>query len=217
MRGQRDDARIRLPTPCAPLFYILAPGRLAGFVPSPPPFARVFARMFALALAISLAGTHEARSVEHHAAVTAQAAERHATMMRSLVRRGDPAAVAYVVRSVRDGLPPPALHAFLEAAQAHPHPAYAAPLRELASYRSPTLRARALLAMAAIDELEARRAVLAALGDPDVRIRLLGLELAETHTTPELEEAALRLLDRDAEVAAAFRAARGVGPRRSDR
>jgi hypothetical protein len=145
---------------------------------------------------------HEARSAERHAAITAQAAQRQAAMMRALVRRGDPAAVAYVTQTVRDGVPPQALHAFLETARAHPHAAFTLLLRELASYRSVRVRAWALLALAAIDEPEAHRAVLAALGDPDVRIRLLGLSLAETYTTPELEEASLRLLDRDPEVAA---------------
>jgi HEAT repeat protein len=161
--------------------------------------------MLGLILALSLsthAIAHEARSAEAHALVTAQAAERQATIMRSLVRRGDAAAVAYVVRAVGEGLPPVALVAFLEAARTHPNPAYAPVLQRLAAYRSTRIRAWALLALASIGEGEAHRAVRRAMTDADVRVRLLGLEMAQTHTTPELEEAALRLLDRDPEVAA---------------
>jgi hypothetical protein len=186
----------------------------ADFVPTAARFASFLQRMLALPLAITLAlSGHEISAVERHAALTAKAAEREAATMRSLVKRGDPAAVAYVIRAVGDGLPPPALRAFLEAARHHPQPAYKPRLRELASYRSASIRAGALVALAALDEHEARLAVLAALGDPDIRIRLLGLEMAETFTTPELEEASMRLLDRDAELAAIRR---GTAPR-SDR
>ena len=177
-------------------------GRRVDFVPRQVPFARVFERMLALTLALALASSNGAGPVDH-AVVTAQAARRQAAMMRSLVQRGDPAAVSWVVRAVTDGVPPPVLDAFLDAARQHPQPAYAAPLRGLSSYRSATVRARALLALAVIDEAEARHAVLVAMRDPDLRVRLLGLEMAQTFTTPELEEASLRLLDRDPEVAAA--------------
>jgi hypothetical protein len=174
------------------------------------------ARMLALFLAATLfahASAHSTQSAEAHAEITARAAERHATMMRSLVKRGDPAAVAYVVRAVQEGLPPVALLSFLEAARRHPNPAYAEVLQALASYRSVRVRAWALLALAAIGEAEAHHAVTTAFGDADVRIRLLGLGMAETYTTPALEEASLRLLDRDPEVATIRAAAQHHGDR----
>jgi hypothetical protein len=157
--------------------------------------------MLALALAMALVSDTPSPGPERHAAMTAHAAQRQAALVRTLVARADSAAVAYVVEAVRNGLPPAALHAFLDAARTHPHAAYATVLGRLAAYRNATVRAKALLAWAALGEPQARRAVLKALDDPDLRIRVLGLDMAAEHTTPELEEAALRLIERDDAVA----------------
>jgi hypothetical protein len=167
--------------------------------------------MWALVLALAVGSGSTEQQAQRHAAMEAQAAQRQASLLRTLVQRGDTAAVEYVVRTVRAGLPPVALHAFLDGARAHPHASYAVLLARLAAYRNATVRAKALLAWAEVDDPSARKAVLAALDDPDLRIRLLGLDMVVEHTTPELEEAALRLIERDAEVARAVAAARARG------
>lgn len=126
----------------------------------------------------------------------------HAEVIERLVERRDPAGVSHVVRAVKRGLPPEALRAFLSAAAKHPHPAYLPELERLVHYRRPEVRARALLALASTSPRQARRAALLAMDDPLVGIRLLGVDLARRYTTPDLEEAALRLIARDPEVAA---------------
>ena len=128
------------------------------------------------------------------------AKERQAEMIRRLVRRGDPAAVEYVSRQLKRGLPPLALQAFLQEARLHPQPDYVEPLRRLARYRTLHVRAQALVALAAHGDAEAMRATLAALDDPALPIRLLGLDLVQEYTNPAVEEAALALIARDPEV-----------------
>jgi hypothetical protein len=136
------------------------------------------------------------------------ATDRHARMIERLVLRGDAAAVDYVVRRVRDGMPPAALEAFLDAARAAPRPEFVPSLRALTHYRKETIRARAFAAIAALGDDYGVEAALGAMDDPSLSIRLLGLKLAEQHTSPRTEEAAILLLDRDAEVAEIVRRAR---------
>jgi hypothetical protein len=106
-----------------------------------------------------------------------------------------------VVRSVGAGLPPRSLEAFLDAAQQSPHAEYLPSLRELTRYRKERIRALALVALAALDDDHGAEAALRAMDDPSLRIRVLGLALAERHTAPHVEEAVLLLLDRDPRVA----------------
>lgn len=135
----------------------------------------------------------------------AEAEQRQAALIARLIERGDSAAVGFVLDVVDRGLPPRSLDAFLEGARRHPMTAWAAPLRELTVYRKAHVRARALVAWAAIGPDEAREATLAAMNDPELQVRLLGVDMAGEHTTPELEAAVLRLLERDPDVAAVVR------------
>lgn len=141
-------------------------------------------------------------------AADASAGDRHAQMIERLVLRGDPAAVEYVVRRVDEGLPPPALEAFLDAAREAPRADFVPALRRLTHYRKETIRARAFAALAAIDDDHGAEAAVAAMDDPSLSIRLLGLQLGERHTSPRTEEAALLLLDRDPELAEIVRRSR---------
>jgi hypothetical protein len=125
--------------------------------------------------------------------------QRHATMLRRLMRRGDPEAVRYVVAQLDRGLPPPILGVFLNTAREAPHPAYTDHLRRLTRHRTRHLRARAIVALAVHGHES--EATLAALDDGDIDIRFLGLEMVQRYTTPALEEAAIALLHRDEELA----------------
>lgn len=130
---------------------------------------------------------------------------RQAALLARLIARGDEAGRRFVVDAVHRGLPPRSLDAFLEASRRHPHPDWEAPLRDLTRYRKTHVRARALVSWAAIGPQQAREATLAAMDDPDLQVRLLGIDMANEHTTPELEAAVLRLLERDRDVAAIVR------------
>ena len=127
---------------------------------------------------------------------------RHAQMIRRLVERADSAAIEYVVKSVRAGLPPQSLEAFLEAARQVPQVDYVPLLRRLTRYRKERIRALALVALAAFDEDHGAEAAILAMDDPSLDVRVLGLSLAERFTAPHVEEAVLLLLDRDPRVAA---------------
>lgn len=127
-------------------------------------------------------------------------AERRAVLMESLVEHGDPAAVSYALAELERGLPPVVLARFLEAAREHPRAEFRAPIERLCQYRTVGIRVRALLALAAIPRAGAQAAAWA-MEDAEPRIRRLGLLLTERHTNPALEEAALRLRDREPELA----------------
>jgi hypothetical protein len=127
------------------------------------------------------------------------------TQVQDLGSRPDPLGVAYLVELVRGGLPPAALVAFLDVAITHPQPEYVVELERLADYRRAEVRARAYLALSRSGGAAARVAATKALDDPDLRLRLLGVELVRRHTAPDLEEAAMRLIERDPTVAAALR------------
>lgn len=129
--------------------------------------------------------------------------ERKAKMIARLVSRGDAAAVDYVVKAVDRGLPPVVLGSFLDAAGKHPRAAYVPRLRRHLRHRSKHLRARAMVSLAEHGQRFATEATLAALEDSDLQIRLLGVDLAQKYTTPQLEEAVLALLERDEDVAKA--------------
>lgn len=137
--------------------------------------------------------------------------ERHAQMITRLVHRGDPAAVDYVVRRLDQGLPPAALEAFLDAAREAPREDFVPALRELTRYRKETIRARAFAALAALGDDYGAEAAVGAMDDPSLSIRLLGLKLGEEHTSPRTEEAAILLLDRDAEIAGIVARSRAQG------
>ncbi len=133
---------------------------------------------------------------------------RQARLLTRLMKRGDPAAIDYVLRTVEGGAPPQSLAAFLQAARSHPQDEYARLLRPLTHYRKDVVRAQALAALAAIDHTHGAEAALLAMEDTSLEIRLLGLDLAHSHTAPHVEEAMLRLVARDEAVAKVVRAAR---------
>ena len=150
----------------------------------------------AFAAALSLCALFAGDASARH-----DAGARHAELIRRLVERADPAAIEYVVKSVRSGMPPRSLEAFLEGAQQAPHADYVPLLRRLTRYRKERIRALALVALAAFDDDHGAEAALLAMEDPSLDVRLLGVQLAERHTAPHVEEAMLLLLDRDARVA----------------
>ena len=127
--------------------------------------------------------------------------KRHASMIRRLMRRGDAAAVQYIVKSLEHGLPPAILGAFVDGARENPKAPYVPHLRRLTRHRTRHLRARAMVALAKHGEALQTEATLAALDDSDLDIRFLGLELVTRYTTPALEEAAIALLARDEKLA----------------
>lgn len=160
--------------------------------------------MLALALALGVMAAETPRDPPPKQRDFAQEErDRKATMIARLVERGDAAAVKYVIKAVDRGLPPAVLSSFLDAARAHPRTAYVPRLRRHLRHRSRHLRARAMVALAEHGQAHATEATLAALEDPDLQVRLLGVDLAQRHTTPELEEAVLALLARDEAVAKA--------------
>lgn len=132
-------------------------------------------------------------------------------MIGRLVRRGDSAAVDYVVAAAQNGMPPRSLEAFLGAAAEQPRIAYVPLLRRVTSYRKARYRALALVALAAHGESFGAEAALRAMDDPSLNVRLLGLQLAQTHTAPHVEEAVILLLDRDERVAKIVAARRAAG------
>lgn len=128
-------------------------------------------------------------------------AERHASLLVQRIRHSDPSAVKDTLQSILQGLPPFALEPILDAMQAHPHIAWAQALDSLIHYRDVQVRVRALLALAA-QPGHGRDAALAAMSDPERRIRRLGLMLVEQHTDPQLEEMALLLRAREPDLTA---------------
>ena len=141
-----------------------------------------------------------ARSFDHDA--------RQARLFNSMMSRADPVALEVVLGKVAGGLPPKSLDAFVDNARKYPREEYAPALRRYARYRKPTIRARALVALSAIDRDFGSEAALLAMDDPNIEIRVLGVELALTHTAPHVEEALMRLLARDEAVAKIVRQAR---------
>lgn len=128
-----------------------------------------------------------------------------ARLFKSLMKRGDAAAIDYVLERVDRGLPPKSLAAFVDGARATPRDAYAPALRRLTRYRNESIRARALVALAQIDRATGSEAALIAMDDASLQIRLLGVDLARAHTAPNVEEELLLLLARDEAVAKAVR------------
>jgi|GEM_PF-2096879 len=134
---------------------------------------------------------------------------RQARLFDSMMARADPVALDVVLTKVAGGLPPKSLAAFVDNARVYPRAEYAPALRRYARYRKDTIRARALVALAAIDRDFGAEAALMAMDDPSTEIRVLGVDLALAHTAPHVEEALLRLLARDEAVAKVVRQGRG--------
>ncbi|MBV1862616.1 MAG: hypothetical protein KUG77_29615, partial [Nannocystaceae bacterium] len=133
---------------------------------------------------------------------------RQARLFNSMMSRADPVALDVVLSKVAGGLPPKSLGAFVDNARSYPREEYAPALRRYARYRKATIRARALVALAAIDRDFGGEAALLAMSDPTTEIRVLGVELALAYTAPHVEEALMRLLARDEAVAKIVRKAR---------
>lgn len=162
--------------------------------------------MWVLVLALLSGATNDAEQ-----ATPAASARRfdhdaqQARLFDSMMARADPIALEVVLSKVAGGLPPKSLSAFIDNARVYPRREYAPALRRYTRYRKPTIRARALVALAAIDRDFGAEAALLAMDDPSVEIRLLGVDLALTNTAPHVEEALLRLLARDEAVARVVR------------
>lgn len=153
--------------------------------------------MWVLALALLCGSADDAERATPPVARRFDHDARQARLFDSMMARADPVALDVVLSKVEGGLPPKSLAAFVDNARVHPRPEYAPALRRYARYRKPTIRARALVALAAIDRDHGSEAALRAMDDSDLDIRLLGVELALIHTAPNVEEALLRLLARD--------------------
>ncbi len=133
---------------------------------------------------------------------------RQARLFDSMMKRADPVALDVVLSRVAGGLPPRSLEAFVDNARKYPRDEYAPALRRYARYRKTTIRARAIVALAAIDRAHGAEAALLAMDDSSHDIRLLGVDLAHTFTAPNVEEALMRLLARDESIAKAVRQGR---------
>lgn len=165
--------------------------------------------MWVLVLTL-LTGTtaDDGRATPPKAARTFDQDARQARLFNSMMSRADPVALDVVLSKVAGGLPPKSLAAFVDNARAYPREEYAPALRRYARYRKATIRARALVALAAIDRDFGGEAALLAMDDSSIEIRVLGVELALAHTAPHVEEALLRLLARDEAVAKIVRKTR---------
>lgn len=166
--------------------------------------------MWVLLIALAFGAT-ESTPTDHASSPQARRFDpdaRQAKLLTRLMARGDEAAVEYVLERVAGGLPPQSLDAFVDGARMHPQAAYEPALRKLSRYRKDSIRARALVALGAIDPTLGAEAALLAMNDTSVQIRLLGLDLGTTYTAPHVEEAMLRLLARDEAVAKAALASR---------
>lgn len=150
----------------------------------------------------------EERATPPKAARTFDHDARQARLFNSMMSRADPVALDVVLSKVAGGLPPKSLAAFVDNARVYPREEYAPALRRYARYRKATIRARALVALAAIDRDFGGEAALRAMDDSSIEIRVLGVELALAHTAPHVEEALLRLLARDEAVAKIVRKTR---------
>jgi hypothetical protein len=165
--------------------------------------------MWVLVLALLGSATNDADTATPEASVRRFDHDaRQARLFDSMMARADPIALEVVLSKVAGGLPPKSLSAFVDNARTYPRAEYAPALRRFSRYRKPTIRARALVALAAIDRDYGAEAALAAMDDPSVEIRLLGVDLALANTAPHVEEALLRLLARDEEVAKVVRTTR---------
>lgn len=166
--------------------------------------------MWVLVLALLCGATNDAESAPRATAVrrTFDHDARQARLFDSMMSRADPIALEVVLSKVEGGLPPKSLAAFVDNARVYPRAEYAPALRRYARYRKPTIRARALVALAAIDRDYGAEAALMAMDDPSTEIRLLGVDLALANTAPHVEEAMLRLIARDPAVAKVVRKGR---------
>ena len=124
------------------------------------------------------------------------------TQVRLLTAHSDPLANEIVAGWVLRGLPPSALVTFLEAARRSPQPSFVPALRHLMNYRRTAIRGRAMVALAALGGADAHYAIMTGLDDMDARVRRLAYELAKVYSDPAVEEAVLRLIQRDPELAA---------------
>jgi len=159
--------------------------------------------MWVLVLALLCGATNDAESAPPTASVRRQFDHdaHQARLFDSMMSRADPIALEVVLSKVAGGLPPKSLAAFVDNARVYPRPEYADALRRYARYRKDTIRARALVALAAIDRDYGAEAALMAMEDTSTEIRILGVDLALAYTAPHVEEAMLRLLARDEAVA----------------
>ncbi len=165
--------------------------------------------MWVLALVLLTGATAEnERATPPKQARTFDEDARQARLFNSMMSRADPVALDVVLSKVAGGLPPKSLAAFVDNARTYPREEYAPALRRFARYRKPTIRARALVALAAISRDLGSEAALLAMDDPTLEIRVLGVELALAYTAPHVEEALMRLLDRDEAVAKIVRQTR---------
>lgn len=134
------------------------------------------------------------------------------TLMIQLLEHPERAAAVALERRVEQGVPPAALIALLDAARRHPRPELEPLWVRLTEYRRPSVRGRALAALAASSPEGARVAVAKASDDVEPELRRLAVALARDHTTPATEQLMWELLGRDRELAAELGAVLADGP-----
>jgi len=164
--------------------------------------------MWVLLLALLSGASNDADATPPRTSAAVDHDAQQARVFDSMMSRADPVALEVILSKVDGGLPPKSLGAFVDNARTYPRPEYADALRRYARYRKPTIRARALAALAAIDRARGSEAALLAMDDASLEIRLLGVDLALAYTAPNVEEALLRLLARDEAVADVVRKGR---------
>lgn len=114
----------------------------------------------------------------------------------------DPAANAKAVERVAQGVPPGAMVAFLVAVAEHPRPAFESAVETATRYRKVAVRGHALAAWAAFGPTQAAQAIERAVDDREQGIRRLAVVLEQSHASPTSEALVVRMLERDATLAA---------------
>ena len=128
--------------------------------------------------------------------------ESVAAGVRVLALDPAPEAGKRLAEQVQRGLPPAVLAVLLDVLGAHPRGDLTPIVVRLTRDRRPEIRARAIVAWAALGERFAMQAIAAAADDIDARIRVLAWVLAQRHPSPSSDAVVQALAARDAEIAA---------------
>jgi hypothetical protein len=128
--------------------------------------------------------------------------EALSSTIRGLVADDRPETADALQEMVARGLPPAGMATLLDAARSTPRVDLLPMLVQLSSYRRPEIRARALVARAALGGAYADRAVAVAADDLELGVRRLALVLGRANSSPVTDEIIADLLAHDAELAA---------------
>ena len=150
--------------------------------------------MLAAALSVGLGGTAA------HAAPQATMMDLQLELAELVEEDDDESARALEAR-VAEGLPPAALTALLDACREHPRADLAPMVQNLAMHRTAAIRARALLAWAALGPAASIQAIEAAADDADQGVRRLAVALGRLHPSERADAIVRALLAHDAALA----------------